>query len=286
MLAQRIASGAILVAVLLAIVAIGQPLIGIATILLAFLAGREVSALLLRAGFRSAQLLGPILAAVIVFAAWLLPARAPALAAAAVVLSALVALVEQDPREGFRVWLSTMFAALYVGLLAFAVLIVEHSPVLRAGAPITPWLDAGRAWLLVLLLGVWAYDTGGYAVGRAIGRHKLIPHVSPGKTWEGVAGGTISAIVVTFITVWAAGGLGSGPLAVLSPALLGIVIAAAAQTGDLAESMLKRAAGAVESGLLIPGHGGLLDRVDSFLFAAPAAFLYLTAVAGLRIPTS
>lgn len=275
MLAQRIASGAVLVALLLAIVAIGQPLVGIATILLAFLAGREVSALLSRAGFRSAQLLGPILAAVIVFAAWLLPARAPAFAAAALVLSALIGLAEHDPRDGFRVWMATAFTALYVALTAFLVLIVEHAPALKPGAPIAPWLDAGRAWLLVVILGVWAYDTGAYALGRAIGRHKLIPRISPGKTWEGVAGGTILAVVVTLTTVWAAGGLGSGPLAMIAPIGLGIAIAAAAQFGDLAESMLKRAAGAVESGVLIPGHGGLLDRVDSFLFAAPAAYLYL-----------
>jgi phosphatidate cytidylyltransferase len=274
-LAQRIASGAILVPLLLAIIVIGQPLIGIATILVAFLAGREVSVLLSRAGFRSAQLLGPILAAVIVFAAWLLPTRAPAFAAAAVVLSALLGLAEQEPRDGFRLWLSTTFTALYVALIAFVVLIAEHAPALNPGAPIAQWLDSGRAWLLVLILGVWAYDTGAYAVGRAIGRRKLIPHVSPGKTWEGVAGGTILALLVTVVTVWAAGGLGSGPLAVLAPVGLGVAIAVAAQTGDLAESMLKRAAGAVESGVLIPGHGGLLDRVDSFLFAAPAAYLYL-----------
>jgi phosphatidate cytidylyltransferase len=279
-LAQRIASGAILVPLLLAIIAIGQPLIGLAAILLAFLAGREVSVLLSRAGFASAPLLGPILAAVIVFAAWLLPARAPAFAAAAVVLSALIGLAEQDPRDGFRVWLSTTFTALYVALIAFLVLIVEHAPALKPGAPIAPWLDAGRAWLLVLILGVWAYDTGAYAVGRAVGRHKLIPRVSPGKTWEGVAGGTILAVVVTLVGVWAVGGLGSGPLAVISPIGLGLAIAAAAQAGDLAESMLKRAAGAVESGVLIPGHGGLLDRVDSFLFAAPAAYLYMVTVAG------
>jgi phosphatidate cytidylyltransferase len=284
-LAQRIASGAVLVPLLLAIIAIGQPLIGIATILIAFLAAREVTALLERAGFRGTALLGPILAAVIVFAAWLLPARAPAFAAAAVVLSALIGLAEQDPRDGFRVWLSTAFTALYVALIAFLVLIVEHAPALRPDAPIAQWLDAGRAWLLVLILGVWAYDTGAYAVGRAIGRHNLIPRVSPGKTWEGVAGGTILAVAVTLATVWAAGGLGSGPLAVISPIGLGTAIAVAAQAGDLAESMLKRAAGAVESGALIPGHGGLLDRVDSFLFAAPAAYLYLATVAGVRLAT-
>jgi phosphatidate cytidylyltransferase len=89
----------------------------------------------------------------------------------------------------------------------------------------------------------------------------------------------VTAVVVTALTVWSAGGLGSGAVRVVSPVALGLVIAAAAQLGDIAESMLKRAAGAVESGVLIPGHGGLLDRVDSFIFAAPAAYLFVATVA-------
>ena len=279
MLAQRAASGAVLVPVLLAVLFVGQPLIGIAVTLVAVVAANEAFSLLLRAGLRNAPLLGSVLAGVIVVAAWLLPPGSALLAAAGViVLAAVVALQEGDPRDGFRVWLATSFGALYVALLAFMVRIVEDAPPLPPGAPLAPWLDGGRTWLLVLVVGVWAYDSGAYLVGRAIGRRKLIPHVSPGKTWEGLLGGTLAAIGATLAALWAAGSLGSGRLGAASPLLLGLLIAAAAQAGDLAESLLKRAAGAVESRLLIPGHGGLLDRVDSFLFAAPAVYLYLVTV--------
>jgi phosphatidate cytidylyltransferase len=123
----------------------------------------------------------------------------------------------------------------------------------------------------VLILGVWAFDTAAYLVGRRFGRRRLIPHISPGKTVEGVIGGLVAAAFVTTVLVAA---LGRSPVAGFG---LGIAIAVAAQAGDLAESMLKRAAGAKESGRLIPGHGGMLDRIDSFLFAAPVAFLYVVA---------
>jgi phosphatidate cytidylyltransferase len=100
----------------------------------------------------------------------------------------------------------------------------------------------------------------------------LIHHISPSKTLEGVAGGVAAAGVVGALLV---GALGRPVLAGL---VLGLALALAAQAGDLAESMLKRAAGAKESGSLIPGHGGLLDRVDSFLFAAPVAYFYVVSV--------
>ena len=96
-------------------------------------------------------------------------------------------------------------------------------------------------------------------------------HISPSKTLEGVAGGAVAAAVVGAGLVLALG------RPVLAGLLLGLVLAFAAQAGDLAESMLKRAAGAKESGRLIPGHGGLLDRIDSFLFAAPVAYFFVVA---------
>jgi phosphatidate cytidylyltransferase len=134
------------------------------------------------------------------------------------------------------------------------------------------WLGTERAWILALVLVVWAFDTAAYFVGRRFGRHSFMAHISPRKTLEGVVGGVIAAAVVGALLVAAFGrpwlaGLG-----------FGIVVAASAQAGDLAESMLKRAAGAKESGTLIPGHGGMLDRVDSFLFAAPVAYFYVVSV--------
>jgi phosphatidate cytidylyltransferase len=96
-------------------------------------------------------------------------------------------------------------------------------------------------------------------------------HISPKKTLEGVAGGLVAAVLVGAVLLVAFG----RPF--LAGAFLGLFVGAAAQAGDLAESMLKRAAGAKESGRLIPGHGGLLDRIDSFLFAAPVAFFFVVA---------
>ena len=135
-------------------------------------------------------------------------------------------------------------------------------------------LRAGSAWMLLLLLVVWGYDTGAYLTGRWLGRRRLIDHVSPSKTLEGLAGGLVTATLAAGIGAWLVG------LAPWHPLLIGPFIGLAAQAGDLAESLLKRAAGRKESGFLIPGHGGMLDRIDSFLFAAPALAGYALLVVG------
>jgi phosphatidate cytidylyltransferase len=125
---------------------------------------------------------------------------------------------------------------------------------------------------VLLILAVWSYDTGAYLVGRQFGREKFLTHISPSKTYAGLVGGVVaSTVVVAMMLV----GLGQPPVHAL---LLGPLAALAAQAGDLAESMLKRAAGSKDSGTLIPGHGGMLDRVDSFLFAAPVVTLYVVAL--------
>jgi phosphatidate cytidylyltransferase len=141
---------------------------------------------------------------------------------------------------------------------------------MSAAAPLAV-LGADRGWILLLVLGVWAYDTGAYVVGKRYGRRRFLTHLSPSKTYAGLIGGIVAATVVVGVVL---NGLGQQPVGAL---VLGPLLSLAAQAGDLAESMLKRAAGVKDSGRLIPGHGGILDRIDSFLFAAPVVTLYVIA---------
>ena len=138
--------------------------------------------------------------------------------------------------------------------------------------------ESGTGWLVVLLGLVWSCDTGAYFVGRAIGRRKLHPQVSPGKTVEGFWGGLIVAAIATGALGWLLVGL-----AVPIGLVMGGVTAAVAQRGDLAKSLLKRAADRKDSGTLFPGNGGMLDRVDSLLFAAPIVIVFAVLLGGMGI---
>ena len=134
-------------------------------------------------------------------------------------------------------------------------------------------LHSGAAWGLLLVLVVWGYDTGAFLTGRWLGRTRLISHISPSKTVEGLVGGLVVATVAAGLGGWV---VGLQAWHRSSRPLIGLT----AQAGDLAESMLKRAADRKESGFLFPGHGGVLDRIDSFLFAAPVLAGYALLMAG------
>jgi len=180
---------------------------------------------------------------------------------------------DESAEWGVRPWLSFLFLLLgpvYIGFL------LGHGLVIRdltgdAG-------DLGRSWLLFTLLVVFACDTGALVVGRLLGSHWMAPRLSPNKTWEGAAGGLAASVGVSLLV-----GLAFGLTVPLwQQALIGAVASVAAQVGDLFESALKRAANVKDSGSIMPGHGGILDRMDSILFALPAVFYMLLAV-GLRL---
>jgi len=125
----------------------------------------------------------------------------------------------------------------------------------------------GRLWLLFTLALVWAGDTAAYFVGRAIGRLPMAPHLSPSKTWEGAVGNLFGSLLVAVaFSRW----LNAGVPHLLLTAMLANV---AGQIGDLAESAYKRGAGVKDSGTLLPGHGGMLDRIDALIFAAPVVWV-------------
>lgn len=130
----------------------------------------------------------------------------------------------------------------------------------------------GKLWLVFMYLVIWASDTGAYYIGTAWGKHRLYEKISPKKSVEGLIGGVIAAVVVGLIC--RAGFFPS--LGLAEAAALGFVLALVGTLGDLTESLLKRSAGVKDSGTLIPGHGGVLDRMDSMLFAAPALYYYIT----------
>jgi phosphatidate cytidylyltransferase len=145
-------------------------------------------------------------------------------------------------------------------------------PYLGLGAVSLVWLrqqSGGGVNVIVLLLVIWASDIGAYVAGRAIGGARLAPSISPGKTWSGAAGGLVAAATVGLV---ASVILGSGPRS-WRPMAFAMLIGVVGQAGDLFESLLKRQFGVKDSGALIPGHGGLLDRLDAVLTAAPAAAL-------------
>jgi phosphatidate cytidylyltransferase len=134
--------------------------------------------------------------------------------------------------------------------------------------------EHGRLAVFTVLLAVFADDTAAYLVGRLLGRHKLAPSLSPGKTWEGFVAGTIAAIAVSFFALYE-----QDFLTIPESIALGAAVALAGAAGDLFESALKRDLQVKDSGQLLGGHGGMLDRIDSLLFASVAAFYVVIAFA-------
>jgi phosphatidate cytidylyltransferase len=296
MLRTRLITAFVLAPVVLVVVLLGEPWISLLVGLIVFLALVELIALLDAAEFQPPQVLtlavgvavaGAILLAVnegglggppldLVRSTQPLGLPLISFVVGAIVL-AMASFTRGDARTGFLSWATSSFGVAYVSLLTPFVVVVAHlSPPDGTAASVVGGLElrSGSAWALLLVLTVWGYDSGAYLTGRWLGRRRLIDHISPSKTVEGLAGGLVAATLAAGLGAWLVG------LEPWQPLVIGPLIGLSAQAGDLAESLLKRAAGRKESGFLIPGHGGILDRIDSFLFAAPVLAGYAMLVAG------
>ncbi len=262
----RILSGAVVVTLLLVLAFLDAGWWIGAVTLVSLLAVDEAYDMDRASGRRPAGPIGLILAPVLTLLLAL--GHDAALLAAVIVLGTVAGFVWQMRRDAERRsttdWLSTLAHPVYLGcLLGFL------AGLRGLGAP-----ELGRAWLLLHLMMIWANDSGAYVGGRLVGRRPLSPTISPKKTLEGAIAGSLACLLVALILPEI-----GGPLAPLSqlplwPRVgLALGISILAPTGDLSLSVLKRQAGVKDTGRLIPGHGGVLDRLDSLMFTAPLVYL-------------
>jgi phosphatidate cytidylyltransferase len=212
-----------------------------------------------------------------------------------VVLSVIVSLIAEMRRREHApiVNVSTTLAGLvYVGLFLASLLGIREffitNPLGPSAAPSDAWTArwqevatrSGAYMVMATLVTIWVCDSAAYYVGRAMGKHKMAPRVSPKKTWEGGIGGAVFAVATMIgFKYWLLDFLSLG-----DAIALGLIIGILGQVGDLAESLFKRDAGVKDSSQLIPGHGGVFDRLDSLMFVAPLVYLYLNIIAFSRTP--
>jgi phosphatidate cytidylyltransferase len=205
-----------------------------------------------------------VLCTAAVTASFLAPGAPMAALAGATVLILGSSLVARRPvsSEGTTVGLTCLC---YAGVLLGHVLLLHQLP-------------EGRALILFLLAVTWVGDSAAYVVGSTVGRHQLAPTISPGKTVEGAIGQLLASLGAALGLGWLVPGWSP-----IESAGAGLLLGVVGQIGDLAESQIKRSVGAKDAGALIPGHGGLLDRIDGLLFNAPALFYYWVGVLGGRV---
>jgi len=187
-------------------------------------------------------------------------------------------LIYADHETGVANWALTFAGACYIGWLMSHYLLLRN---LRLPLH-DSWLAAlhippGAAWVYLVLLITWFQDTTAYLVGKTWGRHKMSPFISPKKTWEGAAGGSLASVAGALLAI----PLFGLPISYGAAALLGLAASLAGPMGDLAESIIKRRLGLKDMGNFMPGHGGLLDRVDSMLFTAPTLYYLILLLTSL-----
>jgi phosphatidate cytidylyltransferase len=271
MLAQRLLVAAIGIPVLLIILVAGNPWLSLLLVVLIVGAGIETSGLLRGAGYPVQTVVAGALALLIALSSAVNYAGSSLLPVAVVVAfvaSAAYALAPVDPADRLRRLAGTVLTCAVALSLSALIMISMASGASGIPGVLGTWLGKGQAMLLLVVLTVWACDTAAYATGRLFPRGHFFAHISPNKTWSGAIGGFVGAAVAGYL-------LGLVVQAPTKGLLIGLAVGLLAPIGDLTESTIKRAAGAKDSSHLFPGHGGILDRMDSFMTVAPVVWLLL-----------
>lgn len=271
-LLQRLLSAAVLLPLILLTAWLGGLWVDAVVLATALLALHELYQLFAHTGHRP-RTIGYVCTALLVAAAALQSRLEFNLTGLALLISIVATLVGELPRrqrEGsLQAWALTLSGAVYIGwTLAHFILLRQVAHPLRSGPLDVVRLDAGAAWIVFGLVITFTSDTMAYFVGRTLGRHRMATYISPKKSWEGSFGGLAGAVIIGIVLIPLLG----LPISLAAGALLGGLGSVAGQVGDLAESLLKRLVGVKDSGHLIPGHGGILDRADSLLFTIPTLY--------------
>jgi phosphatidate cytidylyltransferase len=240
----------------------GNIILLIAVIILTLVVNWEFYGISTKAGYRPAKVIGAIAAVVIVFGSYFQFELTWFITFFLLVLTPIwISRATPPTKLSVANWAITVIGVLYSGGL------LHHLILLRD-------LPQGLVYGLMVFLGTWTADTSAYLIGRYFGKHQFSPNISPNKTWEGAIAGFLLSLTIVFLV----GSLSDVELG--HRLMLGIIIPISVICGDLTESMLKRSAGQKDASNLIPGHGGLLDRIDGLIFAVVTVYYYVSQIIG------
>ena len=265
----RLITAAVGIPVLAVVVWVGGPVFSVVVAGVAALGAVEVCEMARGRGLSPARYIAAILAVLLVvshypFAVQWEAAEYLPLLAVSLPLTAVALILTVLPNRGHRV----RGVGVTLGAIVYPGTLLAHAPLLRG-------TEQGLEWVVFLLVVTFSTDTAAYFVGKAIGKNPLAPTVSPNKTWEGAIAGLFGAVSAAVVAAWALELDAAVPAIVILGGLMGVV----GQAGDLLESKLKRLADVKESGWLLPGHGGVLDRLDSIVFNL--ALVYYFVIGGV-----
>jgi phosphatidate cytidylyltransferase len=257
-LKTRILSAIVLIPIVLGLTYLGGPYFAALVAVAGLLAAYEFYQIVRQAGYRPFPVVGLALTASLYLDAYAPQLKVWRWALAAAVMAPMVWQILQADMQGFLTgWALTLAGAVYIGGLSSHLILVRNLP-------------QGLGWLLLTFFGTWTCDTAAYFAGVTLGKHGFFTRVSPHKTWEGAIGGFVAGIVATVVAGHLLG------LVLWQGLALGVVLVLGVTFGDLAESLVKRQVGVKDSGALIPGHGGALDRIDSLIFAGVIVYYFAT----------